>query len=245
MAGDTHGNIENIGLLVEYAIANDCQKILVTGDFGIFPHVEWGKKFLDDMTRIYQKSHIPIHFVKGNHDNHEYLDALQGDSLDIKQVVEGVYFHPTLCTWMWGDYKFGAVGGAYSVDRAWRVVGRDWWPNEQIRASEVNRAEIMGKVDVLVSHDCPWTGTVDDYCDFKMDGESQMNRYKLQKIVEVIQPKLCFHGHFHTRYEGYANYTVDETVVEFPCKGLAADINLFANQVYVFDCNNGLKPKKD
>ena len=56
------------------------------------------------------------------------------------------------------------LGGAYSVDKDWRIEGESWWPDEQpsekVKAyCEVRLAEADWKVDYVFSHTCPYKYT--------------------------------------------------------------------------------------
>ena len=243
MAGDPHGDRTNVSMLLDVAVLTDCTKIMFLGDFGYFEHIPQNPSFVTAISVEAVRVNVEIHFIKGNHDNHEMLNRLYGEHGSVKEIAKMVYYHPNCEVWEWDGVVFGAIGGAVSIDKNKRTPGHTWWHNEEISNVDLRKCEEMGNVDVLLSHDCPLTGNVEDYCDFRADALFMGHRRKLQHVVEVVKPKLLFHGHFHVRYEGTANYTVDEgDVVWFPIIGLFHNYD-YRKQSYVFDTEEFLNGK--
>lgn len=239
MSGDTHGDRTNVASLLDHANNNNCSKIMILGDFGYFEHIPQSPSFVEAISREAVKSNIDIHWIKGNHDNHEMLNRLYGDK--ISEIAERVIYHPNCSTWEWDGVVFGSMGGAVSIDKNQRTPGHTWWPDEEISSADLYNCEKMGKVNVLLTHDCPLSGNVEDYVDFKQDALSMEHRRKLQHVVEVTTPDILFHGHFHIRYTGKGNYTLTErTYVEFPIIGLFHNYD-YRRQSYVFNTEDFLE----
>lgn len=94
------------------------------------------------------------------------------------------------------------VGGAISVDRKFRVEGRDYWRDEVFVLDESKAV----KCDVLVTHSCPeWIGPaskggfVEPFFDkdIHLKSELQDERKKISRLYDVCQPKKAFMGHMH------------------------------------------------
>ena len=233
ICGDTHGDRTNVGCLIDLAILNECERIVILGDFGYFEHIPQNPSFVNAISLEAIKANIKIHWIKGNHDKHEMLNRLYGSN--ISEIAPNIIYHPNCSTWDWDGIRFGAMGGAVSIDKESRIIGYTWWEDEEISTSDLYNCEKMGKVDVLLSHDCPLSGNVEEYCDFKQDALSLVHRKKLQYVVEQTKPDILFHGHFHIRYTGSGFYNISErTIMRFPIIGLFHNYD-YRKQSYIFD----------
>ena len=91
------------------------------------------------------------------------------------------------------------VSGAFSIDRAWRVEGRDWWPDEELSAAQMRDAfdaYAEAKPRLVISHDGP-------ACLFD-GGPMAMMFYGpsatatlLQAMFERHRPEAWIFGHHH------------------------------------------------
>lgn len=122
-------------------------------------------------------------FIRGNHDN------------------------PARCRTMpnylgdWGgDSSLFWLGGAWSIDRAWRVEGRDWWPDEEVgylAGCDALTAYIAAKPRVMISHDGPESlfseGGPMGIRGYRKSGTANL----LQAMLEAHQPEAWFFGHHH------------------------------------------------
>lgn len=222
IVGDTHGDKENISLLMNVAIENECEKIIQVGDFGYFPHIPKHDSFLDFCSAEIYRSGIPIHFIRGNHDNCEILNQL-GEG--IHSIRDGLFYHSCGFVWDWNGKKFVGIGGAYSIDKGHRTEGVDWWRDEQIPNSLTYKE--IGKVDYLFSHDAPISSDIESLLDFRMDAETIGNRMKLQTICEGCMPEIVFHGHYHKKYDCRGSFSDGS---EFLIRSLGANCNMLNTQ---------------
>ena len=97
-----------------------------------------------------------------------------------------------------------AIGGAYSVDKSYRIERNyGWWsdeqPSEEIKRYVESQIDKVKRVDYVLSHTCPFRyepreaflnfidqSTVDDSTERWLD-----------KIEETLEYKLWFCGHWH------------------------------------------------
>lgn len=137
---------------------------------------------------------------------HDILDKHLEDSIGgFVQVHPNVYWTPRGLVWKWDGITFGAMGGAYSIDRKRRVKYIDWFPQEII--SEENVENFDSRVDVLLTHDVP--SMVDIITPFileynrliDVDKGTSLNRERLNEIVLKAQPDKLIHGHWHMFYK--------------------------------------------
>ena len=108
-------------------------------------------------------------------------------------------------------YKFGdvhciVIGGAYSIDKWYRLErGWNWFENEQpddeIKAYvEKQLADNDNKIDVVFSHTCPLKyEPVEVFLSFIDQGNVDKSTEKwLDTIEERIDYKKWYCGHYHT-----------------------------------------------
>lgn len=191
--GDVHGDPDYVRLAIDKAIASKCVQIVQLGDFGYSPHTDEGKAFLN---RI-KDPEIPIFWIDGNHDNHDWLEHDADEPIEIEK---GIYYLPRGYRWMIGDQTLMALGGAESIDKDSRTVGYNYWLNEGLSYSDIERAIAPGCIDILFCHDCPTRAE-----DFAMNNRSpnpigKATRDGLDAVIEQCKPRRVLHGHHHYRY---------------------------------------------
>lgn len=67
--GDTHGNFAYTVNVLEYLKRLDVDTVLQVGDFGYFPHLDSGQKFLTELSNVLELYDINLYWLRGNHDN--------------------------------------------------------------------------------------------------------------------------------------------------------------------------------
>ncbi len=110
--------------------------------------------------------------------------------------------------WQWWGKTWMSVGGGVSVDKDSRTPGFDWFYQETLNWEQLEYCMREGKVDVIVSHDCPCgvaipgIQTKDTTGPFlpELIAQSHEHRKLLAGIMEQTQPDYLFHGHYHRRY---------------------------------------------
>lgn len=144
LIGDVHGEFQALARIVA-TIPEDCQLIQV-GDFGYWP----GLKPVYD--RVYAPLNRPIFFLDGNHDHSRLLCRLGSDWENAQYIPRGTFANGVLY-----------VGGATSVDRAWRPHNHGphaWFDEEVVTAQDVlhaltNVRECGAPVQLMVTHSPP------------------------------------------------------------------------------------------
>lgn len=152
------------------------------GDFG------YGFSAVEDTKMLDWQVKNPQHkFIRGNHDN---VEVCQTSPNFIK---DGTTYNDFFC-----------IGGAWSIDRDFRIPGVDWWSTEEL--SYKQQEPILEQWKTLkprrvISHDCP---TLVSYYMFirtnlSFSRDLRLNRTNefLQQLFEIHQPDDWYFGHWH------------------------------------------------
>jgi len=232
LCGDIHGDVENILSLIEIAKKYNCSCLMVMGDFGCYHNIPSFVSFMTAASKSSIDKDIPIHFIKGNHENHDVLKSYRKTS----EVEKNIFYHPNMNVFTIGNTTFLPVGGANSVDKAFRKKGYDWFPNELITVEEYIKCADINGIDVVLSHDCPLGVVLNDRLqDFYPDTLTTKNRRLLQDIIDEINPKLLVHGHYHIKYK---DKSFGKNIT--PVIGLGCNNNI-NDQWIVFDTNSSIE----
>jgi hypothetical protein len=129
VAGDTHGDPQHTIYLYEQALMNECAGIFQVGDYGYWEHLEGGAAYLDMCSEVGAANDLDLWWIDGNHENHTMLRALYGPGgSQYKPTPEGfweirprVYYVPRGTRWNWDGVELMGLGGAYSIDKAYRL----------------------------------------------------------------------------------------------------------------------------
>ncbi len=204
VAGDWHGDTIWAAAVVDAAADAGASVVVQVGDFG-FDGLT-ASRYLDTLQAVCEKRGMEVWWVDGNHEDHPLIIGMTLDRPGQPfPVRERVFYLPRGQRWTWHGRTWVAVGGAASVDRALRIPGVDWWPEEELTDSQASRIAEAGPADVMVCHDVPAGVPVSlppwrrewDLVDL---ARSDAHRARLQRVVDVVQPKLILHGHLHMAY---------------------------------------------
>lgn len=247
MAGDIHGNTEHALALLQVAARQDCARMFVLGDFGAWEHTVGGKQYFDVVDRAARKLRVQVYFLDGNHDKSSLVREMYGGKTDDDGFLvcrKNIRYAPRGHRWVWDGTSFVAFGGAYSVDKLWRLAKEAlrernaqrhrlfgstrermtaetlWFPEEEMTDDEFEEllAQDDSPVDVLLSHDKP--AAADPEVNRKNYAECLPNQERIQRAVQTLRPALLLHGHLHYRYTDTISCGADaQTRVE----GLGAD----------------------
>lgn len=214
VAGDTHGDLVHLQYLIDVARKQKCDRVFVVGDFGYWAHLRWGIEFLDKLDRHANITNMPVYFIDGNHDKTSHILANYDspectDKEGFLLVRSYVRYAKRGHRWTWDGVKFIALGGAYSVDKDWRVKqdtaegkpGNSWFPEEEMTDQEMEAifSADATQVDVIMAHDKPLSSTI-PFGDWTAYPETVPNQQRLDEAVRVLDPALFLHGHLHVNY---------------------------------------------
>lgn len=113
------------------------------------------------------------------------------------------------------DTSIFTMGGGYSIDVAFRIPGRSWWPEELPTEEEYeealrNLAAHGNRVDVIISHAAPeetmqrfvQTGVISH----RYLQESRLNVF-LENVRQTVEHRHYYFGHMHIDRQLFRNQT--------------------------------------
>ena len=207
ICGDWHGDTRHVRKVIKKAHDMGIKTIMQVGDFGIWTHHPDGVTFLDVMNEECRKWGVKVYFVGGNHENWDHLDWHEKNGpktyAGLTILRSHIRYTGRVKRWSVDGKVFQAVGGAVSIDKGQphRKPGVGWWSQEAIPERVVYGLEQAGRrADYLLTHDAP---SCAPFKRLKDDPESTAHRQLMNRIGRVVQPKLWFHGHYHTWMENY------------------------------------------
>jgi hypothetical protein len=164
------------------------ERSIQVGDFGIgfysdYWHSEVGHWQNDNPTH---------RFIRGNHDDPAKCKTMPG-YIEDGTIEDDVMY----------------IGGAWSIDHAWRTPGVDWWADEELSYEELDKLiSKFGQVKprVVISHDCPTSVAYEMFLSkgLGLAGAPQIKTRTgeaLQAMFELHQPELHIFGHWHNTRE--------------------------------------------
>ena len=207
--GDIHGQTTRISLMIRRMKLSADDVIVILGDVGLNYYGnkrgDWDRKW-----RLNREG-VPILCIHGNHEQRPSTIP----SYNVREWHEGkVYVEeefPNLLFAIDGEvYNLGghraiAIGGAYSVDKYYRLArGLHWFadeqPDEATKARvEAKLDELDWKVDIVMSHTCPSRFVPTEAFIQGLD-QSTVDRSTeewLDLIAEKLDYKRWFCGHWH------------------------------------------------
>lgn len=223
VAGDWHGNATWGRNLIRQAADLRISTLLQLGDFGIWTRRETNR-YLGWLEREATRCGVTVFPISGNHEDYDEVDAFEEhpDPDGFVSLRPHVRWIPRGHRWVWEGVRFGALGGAFSIDWRDRIPGRSWWPQrEEVGDHDVTR---LGEapLDVLVTHEAP--AGMEPPPRFivprSTDDRSRESRVRVLRAMRATHPRLVLHGHWHTRS---SKVVEDHDGTVFRVEGLASD----------------------
>jgi hypothetical protein len=189
LVGDIHGKTHDyINFSLAFGMRHASDPIPVrsvqVGDFGIgFAGSYWHEQISKWMKEFPQHR-----FIRGNHDDPAKCKEMPNYIAD--GTVEG-------------DVMY--LGGAWSIDHAYRTEGVSWWRDEELTIEELDSLiDLYAKTKprVMITHDCPTQIAWDMFISRgqSLAGQTQIKTRTgeaLQTMWEIHQPQEWYFGHWH------------------------------------------------
>lgn len=209
LTGDIHGEISitrlNTKNFPEQKELTKDDYVIILGDFGLIWDGSKQENYWLDW--LNDKSFTTL-FIDGNHENFDMLykyPILKWNDGYIHKIRGSVFHLMRGNVFDIDDNKIFVMGGAKSIDKQYRVIGRSWWPQEIPSEKEISLgwqslANHNYKVDYVLTHDGPIYASM---CD---DEKRLIDTY--MEIQYKVQYKHWYFGHHHKNYNLTDNVTI-------------------------------------
>lgn len=232
LLGDTHANYAWLMYALNKFNREGVTTILQLGDFGIWPG-EQNVGLMNRVNILLRNYHQKLYVVPGNHEDYDQINALPVQDDGWQRFRERILLAPRGHRWEWDGVSFVALGGAPSVDRAYRLktAAKSWWPEEAITDEDVQKVIDGGYADVMVCHDAPRgvqeierriagnpNGFTPEDLEYAAEGRALLTR-----AFKEVAPSLLLHGHYHFLVTEHLNVQRGEQWHQCQVLGLAKD----------------------
>lgn len=212
ITGDKHGDFHDLKKDFKVRQTSSADILIILGDVGVnFFGDERDEKSKRELSSL----GLPVLCVRGNHEIRPTDPALDGKYREIEWCAGKVYVEekfPRLffaqdgSRYHIGDHDFLVIGGAYSVDKWYRLMhGYPWFADEQLTPEEMAAireeiAEHGNHEDIILAHTCPYRKRPMERFIQGLDQnliDSTMERF-LQEVVDLVEYNRMYCGHWHT-----------------------------------------------
>lgn len=213
LTGDTHGSFVRVCTFCRRMQTTRDDILIILGDAGV--------NYYGGLKDIYKKEYIsklPITLfcVHGNHEQRPYHFPVyveqewHGGTVYVEPEFPNIIFAKDGEIYDFNGKKAMVIGGAYSVDKMWRIVRSyggtpEWWPDEQpseeIKAYVEHQLEKCDwKIDVVLSHTVPLSYEPTEVFLPNIDQNSvdKSTEEWLETIEQRLEYKAWYAGHYHT-----------------------------------------------
>ncbi len=213
VTGDTHGKFERLAEFAQIMGTSKDDVMIVLGDAGLNYYVNEDSDTKSSIKLKKYVAEIPFTFfcIHGNHEERPY--NIKGYEVQ-KHFGADTYVNPEYPNQIFakdgeiydlGGYKTLVIGGAYSVDKHYRLLkGWGWWdseqPTDEIKSYvEDSLDKVNWTTDIVLSHTCP-INTEPRHLFLSMIDQNMVDKSTeqwLQTIADRLDFKKWYFGHFH------------------------------------------------
>lgn len=212
ITGDCHGDFRRIETFCQENETTKEDVMIILGDAGINYHLNHKdyelKKQLTDMN-------ITLFCVHGNHEARPWETgtyeevAWNGGIVYVEEEFSNILFAKDGEIYNFNGRKVIAIGGAYSVDKFYRIYhGLQWFDTEQPNGTikkyvEAQLERVNWEVDIVLSHTVPidaepvWA-FIPGLDQSRVDKTTE---HWLQEIYDKLEFLEWYAGHFHVESE--------------------------------------------
>ena len=165
--GDTHGKFRPLRKICAAVAPKKCIQL---GDMGLGFGMDYDFPNCENLS-----------FIRGNHDSPKVCrntSSFLGDFGYLEK--EDIFF----------------VSGAFSVDKRFRTIGRDWWEDEELSYEQWERVHKLyeeHKPKIVITHGCPYR-MISSICGNPI---RSITATGLDALLNIHQPEIWVFAHFH------------------------------------------------
>jgi len=178
--GDVHGKLFDYMNLIDNP-TNPCTRSIQVGDFGF--GFDQRKEYVAELNRFTNRPNHNHRFIRGNHDDPAVCKA-RSNYISDGHTEDDIMF----------------IGGANSIDRATRVEGVSWWPDEELSYSELSDIQVKYndfKPRVMVTHECPESVVGHMFDWYAKKQFKSVTRQAFDMMWQYHKPDIWIFGHWH------------------------------------------------
>ena len=209
ITGDTHGDFERYFAFNSLVQPTEADTVIVLGDAGLNFH----NNYTDDSRKVFVNAFpFKTFCIHGNHEARpihypSYKETtFHGGTVWREERYPNILFAKDGEVYDFDGLKCVVIGGAYSVDKHYRLArGLPWFSDEQ-PSDEIKRyveqrlAKAGHKIDVVLSHTCPLKYEPTEVFLSFID-QSSVDK-STEKWLDTIEDNLDYRkwycGHYHT-----------------------------------------------
>jgi len=209
ITGDTHGQFYRIAKFCEDFNTSKEDVLIILGDAGIN---YYESKSDEKLKRKLDELPVTLFCIHGNHEQRPFAIATYEEEIWHKGMVYIEKNHPSLIFAKDGEvYDFNGLkaivlGGAYSVDKNYRISrNMPWFENEQPseeikRRVEKRLEEYEWKINLVLSHTTPLKyEPLEVFLSFiDQNSVDKSTELWLDKIEDKLDYQKWYCGHYHT-----------------------------------------------
>ncbi len=218
--GDTHGDLERIAQFCKENNLTKDDVMIILGDVGLNYHTDLrGKIIKRQYSRVITCTLLCVH---GNHEqNPEYMESMKekqwkGGTVYYEEEYPEVLYAKDGEIYDLDGKKTVALGGAYSIDKEYRLAyGGNWFEDEQMSPEVMKRCEenlgaIGWEVHTVLSHTVPVSAEPVEHFIIGID-QSKVDRtmeFWLESIKDRLTYKRWLAGHYHCEVRKRGNIQI-------------------------------------
>ena len=187
ITGDVHNKFGDLNSLISKKRPDN---VICCGDFGYWPkfNASGGSQ---PLSKIKLQGAEWLRWCDGNHE--DFWSLAQRDQ---DEIEPGIIYQPRGSTYKLPDGRtILFMGGADSIDKLYRKIGIDWFPEEVITQKDfMNLPDV--NVDIFITHTCPVELVNDLKVNYPEKGMEPSN-HALSELWKIYKPDLWFFGHWH------------------------------------------------
>jgi 3-oxoacid CoA-transferase subunit A len=209
LTGDTHGDFRRVADFCDKAQTTPDDVLVILGDAGIN---YYGDPKDARLKKLLATLPITLFCIHGNHEKRPESAGGYGEILwhggiaYVQPMLPSIVFAQDGEIYDLDGTRCIAVGGAYSVDKYYRLQnGWGWWEDEQpspeIKANvEAALTDSRWKIDAVLSHTCPMKYIPTEMFLSGIDQDSVDNSTEqwLDGIERQLNYRRWYCGHWHT-----------------------------------------------